>query len=50
MVTMALKAPRTGATRTLTWIARIHSHAGINTVYNLYVVRSASSVVTEFGI
>ena len=27
-----LKAPRTGATRTLTWIARIHSHTYINTV------------------
>ena len=23
-----LKEPRTGATRTLTWIARIHSHTG----------------------
>ena len=27
-----LKAPRTGATRTLTWIARIHSHSYINAV------------------
>ena len=27
-----LKAPRTGATRTLSWIARIHSHTYINTV------------------
>ena len=27
-----LKAPRTGATHTLMWIARIHSHTYINTV------------------
>ena len=27
-----LKAPQTGAIRTLTWIARIHSHTYINTV------------------
>ena len=27
-----LKAQRTGATHTLTWIARIHSHTYINTV------------------
>ena len=32
------------ATRTLTWIARIHSHTYIN------VVRSASLAITEFGI
>ena len=39
-----LKAPRTGATRTLTSIARIHSHT-------YHVVRgSASLAITEFGI
>ena len=33
----------------LTWIARIHSHAYINTVTTT-VYRSASSAITQFGI
>ena len=41
-----LKAPRTGATRTLTWIACIHSHTDVNND----VVPSASSASTECGI
>ena len=39
-----LKAPRTGATRTLTRIARIHSHTLHQHSYN-HLVRSASSAV-----
>ena len=31
-----LKAPRTGATRTFTWIARIHSHTNVNTVTTMW--------------
>ena len=50
MVPMAQSAPRTGATRTLPWIARIHSHTYyINTVTTAFV-RNASSAIAEFGI
>ena len=51
MVRPWLKAPRTGATRTLTRIARIHSlTTHLHQHNNNHVVRSASSAITSFGI
>ena len=44
MVTMA-KSPRTGATRTLTWIARIHSRTYINTVTTAWCEAPAQLLV-----
>ena len=44
-----LKAPRTGATRTLSWIARIHSHTCINTVTTTSC-KAPAQRITEFGI
>ena len=40
-----LKAPQTGATHTITWIARIHSHTYINTVTTTWC-----EAMAEFGI
>ena len=42
-----LKAPRTGATRTLMWIARIHSHTYINAVTTLTRVRIKDGLLFE---
>ena len=39
-----LKVPQTGSTRTLTWIARIHSHTLDQHSYN-HMVRSANSAI-----
>ena len=40
-----LKAPQTGATRTLTWIARIHSHTYVNTVTTAWCEAPAKILV-----
>ena len=45
-----LKAPQTGAKRTLKWIARIHSCTYIINVVTTTLCGSASSAITEFGI
>ena len=49
MATKAQSAVKAGATRTLTWIANVHSHTLHQHSYN-HLMRSASSAITEVEI